>query len=105
MVLDAHTVIDKGEVLEAIKPSVFAAFNFDLLVCLTASPEQIKSQRSNDKTRKRPKLSIENIKRNQNVSNRVAIEIGTSLGIPILTLMAGDEEKLAKIIYPRYLPL
>lgn len=99
-VLDAHTVVDKEGVLIPIKHSVFATFGFDLLICLVAPASQIIEQRANDKTRNRPKLTLENIEYHQESSRRQAIEIGTSLGIPTFVLTAGDERKMAKLIYP-----
>lgn len=100
LVLDAHTVIDKEGLLVPLKPSVFATFGFDLLICLVAHPSEIIEQRARDKARNRPELTLENIEYHQDSSRRQAIEIGISLGVPMFVLTAGDERKMAKLIYP-----
>ncbi len=102
LVLDAHTVIDKGNLIVPIKPSVFKEFEFDLLVCLMAAAVKIKDQRDNDTTRTRPSLTLKELENHQDMSTRQAIQIGIALGIPTLTLSSGDELKLIKLIYPKF---
>lgn len=102
VVLDAHTIIDKGGLIVPIKPSVFEAFDFDLLVCLTAPAARINDQRNSDDSRVRPKLSVKELENHQGMSTRQAIRIGIAIGVPTITLSSGDELKLVKLIYPNF---
>lgn len=102
IVLDAHTIIDKGGLIVPIKPSVFKSFEFDLLVCLTAPAARINEQRNNDSSRMRPKLTVKELEEHQDKSTQQAIQIGIALGVPAITLSSGDELKLVKLIYPNF---
>jgi len=102
LILDAHTIIDKGTYLERVKPSFFQRLGIDLILNLRADPTELVERRHNDLKRIRPELSVDEISRHQKESTESAIAIGVALGVPCVNVSNEDINSVAKMLYPQF---
>lgn len=95
-ILDGHTVIDTGSELVAIPANVFERMGINEIIFIEADPENILAQRTKDKTRDRPALSIKTIIFHQNEAKRVASEICNEIDLPLRVFNSYDKKHLAQ---------
>lgn len=102
ILVDAHTIIDKGTHIEIVKPEFFQSLGADLIVHLTASPEEILARREADTNRLRPSLNIKELASQQTQSIEQAAQIGIEICKPSIRIENDAYDKVAKILYSRF---
>ena len=102
IILDAHTVIDKGKRLDKVKPSFFRDLGINFIVHLKEKPAIIFARRKRDKIRNRPNRTVREIERQQVKSIAQAAIIGAALNIPSVQLLTDQHNRLASVIYPDF---
>ena len=96
--LDGHVVIDDGKCLVELPCGVFRRIGTTMMVHLEATPVDIASNRSKDKTRSRPFYDVQTLERHQNLSGQHARAIAQKLEVSFQVVTHDDVSKLAKII-------
>ena len=97
IILDGHTVIDTPQGLEPIPCAVFAKLKIDGIVFLKGDPSVILRQRSEDKNRNRPNLTVAQIAEQQERSLSITRDICNELSVPCEVVEAGRTPQLFSI--------
>ena len=89
-ILDCHNVVHTETGLSKVPTEVFMRLGITAFLHLSASPEAIIVNRSEDTTRRRPVISVYEMSFHQEESLKAAREISHELAIPILECRAAE---------------
>lgn len=95
VIMDGHVVIDGGNDLTELPPTVFRALGTSLMVHLEADSDWIVANRSRDTSRSRPAYPSEMLEQHQSTSRNHAASIARDLGIGFFIVTHSDVNQLA----------
>ncbi len=98
IIIDAHTVIDKGDSLVPISTEVFSDLMITHMFYLRESPETIACRRKQDAKRTRPQLTIDRLRQHQRFSIETAVNICSKLDIPLTIISSANISILASVM-------
>jgi len=81
IILDGHIIIDNEEKITPIPLEIIKRISPKIIILVQAPPEQILSHIDNDKSRIRPQRSINQVKENQDLQEKIAKEYCSTLNI------------------------
>ena len=83
VILDGHTVVEKGDELVPIDPAVFQVIAASSMIFLADDPRCIAERRRDDTSRKRPLLSFERLRHIQDTAREQAAVICRALDVDL----------------------
>lgn len=86
LILDCHTVIDKGDIVERIPACIFSGLDVVAFISLQEDPSIIYNRRVLDTARERPMRSEDELRKLQELSVKAGEDISAELGIPLLNV-------------------
>ncbi|HEY8264915.1 MAG TPA: AAA family ATPase [Methyloceanibacter sp.] len=84
VILDAHTVIEKGDELAPIDAAVFKAIKISAMIFLEDDPKAIAKRRRSDASRIRPLPNVDRLGQIQDFAREQAFMICHELGVDLL---------------------
>lgn len=100
ILIDAHTLIDKGKYFDVVKPSYFEQLGINMIAHLLEEPKVIAERRVSDNNRTRPQVSAATLEIQQTKSVEQAVRISTALGIECFQLRPSDYDNFVNVLYP-----
>lgn len=98
IILDAHTVIERGDEIVPIGAAVFGAIGIDSMIFLEDDPEVIVERRRSETSRIRPLPNVDRLAQIQRVAREQAVAICLSLGIALNVYRPDQHAVVAKAL-------
>jgi adenylate kinase len=89
-ILDGHTLIEHEANVSLVSAHVFAAMGINAMIFLRDDPASILARRQSDATRKRPILSLQELKQRQEMALEQGNAIAQSIEIPFWQMSPSD---------------
>ena len=98
IVLDGHTIIEQGDDVTPIAPSVFGAIAITSMILLTDDPTAIAQRRASDLNRQRPEKAIDHLRAVQHAAQAQAETICRVLDVPLHVFAQSQHDDIANLL-------
>lgn len=98
VVLDSHTLIERGTDHFVVEPKVFAAVGLSAMIFLREDPQEIEKRRANDPSRARPRKSAAAIAEVQIEAVAQAELICRTVGVPLHVVASSNMEGVLELL-------
>jgi adenylate kinase len=102
VVLDCHAVIEAGDDLVRIDPTVFGAVGITAMIFLVDRPEEIANRRLQDASRGRPVTAVKDLRAVQDAAVDHARTICDRLNVPLHVCQVGSAIQTVKELLSSY---
>lgn len=90
VIFDGHSIIDTGSTFIKVPSDIIQALKPCKIIFIEDDPQHIHSRRKNDTTRNRSKVSVDQIKAEQDTAAKQAKRYAAIMEVPFINIETGD---------------